>query len=122
MSKLFYTSPLEAAYMSLEFNIAYTNEICGFHCDVLSTGRDTPHFFYPYENDVLDKYTIHPKSLYIFEPQDGDKGTDWSDKPCYYEHGCWWSYCDSMLDLIDDKVKSIDKRNGTPFFMPQREE
>lgn len=116
MARLYYTCPIEAAYMAKNFGVKImVNDTEGTEmlCVISSLSRD--------------KYYIHPDSLSVFEPQEGD---------LVY---CMGSYQIMPADIDDFGVKydrriiiqnvtspiatgKIIQRNNKPFIMPQSEE
>lgn len=109
--KLYYNHPLISAYMAREFCVRYINNIKGFRCDVLSEGKETPHFFEVCKADICDKYYIHPDSYHIFEPKDGDVLQDRKGECLIY----------STHQNLDLKYFKIIQRNNRPFFWPESE-
>lgn len=108
MTKLYYTDPLKAAWMAREFGVK-------FEQDNFSQGRDWLCGSTLYHGDA--PYFIHPDSLSIFEPMEGDlvycHPTDvyeiWRDEK--FEPTVVHK---SFADLGD-----IVTRNGKAFFMPE---
>lgn len=110
MSKLYYTNPIVAAYMAEEFGARFINR----ENQELSIGeiqRDChPKMS---ENDI---YYIHPDSLDIFEPKEGDICQHPENNNCYSIEGrenISWAKSVSM---------KIIQRDNKPFFMPEIEE
>jgi len=121
--KMYYTDPLQAAYMEREHGVR-----------ILLNGREVgiPDWP-PLLNDSLTrtqekayglvkvtwgqlpvKLYIHPDSYHIFKPQDGDENIDgW----VYNAETKMWDH--KIVKYVWNGVKSIDKRNNKPFFMPK---
>lgn len=115
MSKLYYDDPLVAAYMSREFGVTTSSEQCAknFNWEEWAHSDSLIKIFI-YENNLsidefyehCGKFYIHPDSLPVFEPREGD------------------------LVCVDDTYYTVDKydkfggikeykiilRNGKPFF------
>lgn len=102
---MYYDDALIAAYMQREFGvqlraISKSGAVCGvISFDAVSLKPDGY------------TYHIHPDSLAIFEPKDGDvvsydEGDDW---------GIYNKYSTKQWDLYG---KDIIQRNGKPFFQP----
>lgn len=116
MSKLYYTNPIVAAYMAEEFGVRFINR----ENQELSIGeiqRDChPKMS---ENDI---YYIHPDSLDIFEPKEGDLiSINDGISAALITHK------EFILALIanNDRFEAplqIIRRNNKPFFVPEIEE
>lgn len=104
-----YTDPLKAAWMAREFDIRYQTET-GLNCWI-RVGGD---LFDALEDGETVKAYIHPDSLHIFEPQNGDRICNKKSGSIY----TWGAYHYGILS--DDE--EIIRRNGRAFFMLERGE
>ena len=117
--KLYYTDPLASAYMAREFGVEFLKDgLCDEETQCYWKIHVNTKF---YNNAVqlmlLDKhkirFIIHPDSLHIFEPMNGDLVVNYTvDENLYYE---WDS-----RSIFEDGEEII-QRNGKAFFMPESE-
>jgi hypothetical protein len=113
-TRYFYTDPLAAAWMDANYHMLFEND---FHIDYLYVARHAKTT--PYMSDgspeLRDKYYIHPDSLPLLKPQDGD---------LCFENG-WgylrWKDLENMAGHVRDDSFKIIQRNGIPFHWPQSE-
>lgn len=127
--KLYYDDQLQAAYMCREFGANYM----GFNKDFSQLTELRGDIFiestfysdgttenYIQEEDT--KYYVHPESLDIFKPVNGDVG--YSRKGTLYEYNYGWStQCGKEPEFLQEKNTDIKiiQRNGKLFFTPKEE-
>lgn len=147
--KLYYDDPLAAAYMVREFCVRVYGEFskpknassivsCEFIIEVFPLGNTkyeqmvvpTTRTSPTHEIELVDtgeieelkvpgcegvKFVVHPDSHHVFEPQEGDLLTNKHFDPheLIYE----WQPASFF-----EEGEEIIRRNGKPFFMPEREE
>ncbi len=111
--RYFYSDALEATYMAQYFQVGFER---GFESIYLVDSP--PGRFKDISKELVGKLYIHPDSLKILEPQEGDLGLDINKMPVSYSSGSWISY-----NYGDDGVKGIKiiQRNGKLFFWPESE-
>lgn len=132
MTKLYYTDPLKAAWMARGFGVKYGikyNDRLVWDC-VTGGGDDSwrPMAYIDVVDDIKEgslkeAYYIHPDSLAVFEPKEGDMGIDSTGRPCEIFLNNW-----KLVDGLAEEYGSrpcppviIDKRNGKAFFAPEVE-
>jgi len=99
MNKLYYDNPIKAAYMAREFSVRFVD----------TNGIEV--FLTPFIDieDIRPKF-IHPDSLDIFEPKEGDLLTGKNGKAVMF---------------FDDRHESNDRQiilcDNKHFFMPKEE-
>jgi len=108
MKKLYYTCPIEAAYMTKNFGIIFDDEYRIF-VNLESIGMYLD--FDILKDDI--KHYIHPESLSIFEPQVGDLVR--IDIAPFHDFIIMNSYFLST----NCEIKEIIQRNGRAFIMPE---
>ena len=123
--RYFYREPLAAAWMAkrfgMEFNVLAPDRSGDFHLY-----RYNPNWCLPLHGQCNNLY-IHPDSLRLLEPQEGDEGFylykmadgNACTRQCYFIDGNWFIEGRSC-DLAELPVE-IDKRNGIAFIWPERE-
>lgn len=109
--KLYYADPLAAAYMANEFGVKYQSEI---KMDWLSAQSYTSRGNF---SRINKEYYIHPDSLDIFQPKEGDRNID----GLIYTNGQWIGLGYASSAYIYEN-RDIDKRDNKPFFTPIEEE
>jgi len=122
-NRLYYDCPISAAYMAKNFNVDFTNQTNSYrywYADLVENIND----------EREEKLYIHPDSLSIFEPQEGDLVTT-SGYPAKIigkllgKTDCFAVEFGSKNDPSYAYKKDIDliiERNGKPFIMPQQGE
>jgi len=144
MTKLYYTDPLAAAYMSREFGVEYhkLGKIANWKVWQIDGEVDGAIFIDPkimshidFLHDFGGKFSIHPDSLHIFEPQEGDYiyfDNEFGENRDEYGIGevsisLWTDEVLSVrwgnigLRLNECENVRIIQRNGKPFFWPEEE-
>lgn len=148
--KLFYSDPLKAAYMALNYEIKFIGHYAGWRpcLDTTEDGRYRVSYNPEWWKNNIQKllnigtkkdvegnplrFYIHPDSYAIFKPKVGDYVTKQIEK---YHFPTWISAIapdgtfysagfDSMRQYegnIADKNLKIIQRNGKAFFMPEIE-
>ena len=120
MGKLYYTDPLQAAYMAKEFGVDFIikwwgEEIIAKHSDAIKQPKQFV------ANMIMKhkagKFCIHPDSYHIFEPQVGDLVLFGK----YNNHyGIFKPVAPEYADNF--KLIPIIQRNNKPFFNPEKED
>jgi len=128
MVKLYYTDPLAAAYMAREFGVKFANNNSDSpaRMDIITTFSSMDNHVSTIvdccgiEVDLSDneEIYIHPDSLHIFEPMDGDIGLDTHRIANHFEDGDWTQL--GYRGLPNHPVKII-RRNNKPFHWPEEE-
>jgi hypothetical protein len=145
MPRYFYTDPLKAAQMTVNFGMRYENCDAGLkYCaatrglipdapplDAWSVVSDIFEAEVDHYNDIethpLDKFYIHPDSLHLLKPQLGDLvtrehgvvgvvGTCFTHGPL----GVFWAGSEGHHPLSGDEA--VIQRNGIAFMWPESEE
>lgn len=113
MTRYYYDCPIKASYMAQHHGVKI--QFVDSNGVLLDYGRRWIHL---YANDCPDKYYIHPDSLNILDPQDGDEGIDESGNQLYCNAGVWETVggCE-----VNGECRT-DKRNGIAFMWPKRGE
>lgn len=117
--KYFYTCPLEAAYMAKRFGMRF--------CDRtgLSVSVDPSVWYMAERHYQAGSLCIHPDSLHLLEPTDGDLSYDgfvWNQKIEAWEKPTGETYNGQCLYLLHLKEKHHTAiRNGTHFMWPESE-
>ena len=109
MSKLYYTDPLKAAWMTREFGVKVQMLIYLDDGTCLSDVLSIPSILDFYMRMPTIKLYIHPDSYGIFEPQKRDRVVG----------RMLWRY-DKGYYL--DKDSKIIQRDDKAFFMPTKED
>ena len=115
--RYFYTDPLAAAWMHRYFDM---------RLQVLVA--DNPPVFYrwsPKQPDLAwqdNRYYLHPDSLHLLEPKEGDFGkisVGWGAtfRTFGKESGWWWG--DDQMEMPCDAHTNF--RDGKPFHWPESE-
>lgn len=134
MTKLYYTDPLKAAWMAREFGVEYTNfaennvrpqdmVLSILYNGKIMQGLKTSTAWRDnttgeiYGQTQRDKFTIHPNSCRIFEPQEWDVGFNADGLLIQYYEGMWRYQNEPSLTPLDE----IISRNGKAFFTPEKE-
>lgn len=120
----YYTDPLEAAYMAkyhgMEIVYKYIGvkgeALKGANISVGGLSHDLIMSNYKSYQEPDGKFYIHPDSLKILEPQEGDL-VEWLDS---YRNITREEIIVLAFDIEQKKVRII-QRNGRPFFMPIEE-
>lgn len=111
MKKLYYTCPIEAAYMAKNFRVKII-DLEGFQTelwDILSDSMGQT-------SELKDEfYYIHPDSFSIFEPQGGDMAA------VHLPNSVLFQVQFLIEDFNKEQVGCIIQRTGKPFIMPQQE-
>lgn len=111
--KLFYTCPIEAAYMAKGFGVEF---LVVWHGEETIVGWDNGDGASVFFGDNTDgPFYIHPDSLHIFEPEQGD----WSIPCNIFTQGVWRNIYGGDSEPHEYKT---DKRNGKAFIWPKEEE
>lgn len=106
----FYRDPLAAAWMAKHFGMRFSGwdaeyVLSDFFC--LDDGYEI--------SERECSYYIHPDSLHLLEPKDGDLlEWDYGAGVVGYKGGCGEGQ-------FGDRVRSIIQRNGIPFMWPETE-
>jgi hypothetical protein len=117
--KWYYTDPLAAAWMAKHFGMKFTDSLMAVNIDMSVVTPETADNLF----EGNDKFTIHPDSLHLLEPQDGDTEHD----------GFGWNKGEKQwLYFIEDEngqgklyrknVGKTHQRNGIVFMWPESEE
>lgn len=120
--RYFYTDPLRPAWMAKHFGMR-------FDCDEAETPWDICAATMCQTLTPDDEpYYIHPDSLHLLEPREGDYGVlarpdDLYDLPMTYTDAQWvivtdMGYCGPE---VADAAVQIIQRNGIPFHWPESE-
>jgi hypothetical protein len=126
--RYYYTDRLAAAWMTKQFGMMFeTGSISGFHCSVFSSGKNTPHYFADDGDDDF-KGIIHPDSLELLKPREGDK--DENGFVFCERTQAWWrengfsitGSGEPVLRALLPEESRTAKRGGKPFFWPEIEE
>ena len=125
MTKLYYDDPLAAAYMAREFGVEYKSN---YTKDWLSAQSYTSRGNFDW---LYVEYHIHPDSLDIFTPKEGDL-VDWDVVNGYSynaerekESAFMGGYSKYPVGpnrsdaVIGEVVYKIIQRDGKQFFMPK---
>lgn len=129
MTKLYYTDPLKAAWMSREFGVDLRTNGCRTALPLWIFGR--------WIENKWDKVAeIHPDSLSIFKPMEGDvyevdvtedvpvyhERARFGDAPMYYKsRSSPYHQFQIYKNNPNGVFKRIVERNGKAFFMPEVE-
>jgi hypothetical protein len=110
--KLFYTCPIEAAYMAKNFGVKFhsfsTNIEDNYHYE---TAEEILEYFNPIN------YTVSSDTLSIFEARDGDVVIgQWGDRP-----ESFFFFDEGEKNQSRLKVKKIILRKDKSFIMPTEE-
>lgn len=141
-NRWYYTDPLAAAWMAAHHNMRFNTNKIGFsYCyktndlipspqiDVWEIVRDTFSIDAGYgslEHEIAEKYYIHPDSLHLLEPQDGDIALDADGGAGEYrafssKWGCFYG-CGRDCEGMDTRLPfKIIQRNGLAFHWPESE-
>lgn len=111
-SKLYYDDPLAAAYMAREFRVQYESK--NGHKLLYATADI---FMFEECEEVIqfmgDKYYIHPDSLAVFEPREGDLIKNIKD----LEIDGNYEFYDNNKVICTDRI--IIQRDNKPVFWPK---
>lgn len=128
MTKLYYTDALKAAWMSREFGVLT-------YC-INDDGNETDDDFYAYleaaQEESAFPFYVHPDSLSIFEPMEGDVVSYWYESEPDYHCSTAKRTREHIKRLTKAKMfyvkhqsgisrMRIIQRNGKAFFMPEVE-
>lgn len=117
MGKLYYDDPLAATWMAREFGVEYTRDHKHTHLlnppKIYADASFLGKIYLTVKGACGEKATIHPDSLHIFEPQEGDAMLRPSGEP-------FISTGRRVIAAIHGNV--IIQRNGKPFFWPKEGE
>lgn len=131
-SKFYYDDPLAAAYMAREFGVEFDGDIAEDikHADFVT--KTLNHMHGSEFCTIQPIMYIHPDSLAVFEPREGDlvvigenslwvvDNDDFWRK--YKDHDCIkynFTVVDRAMDFYYDKSCKIIYRDNKPFFMPK---
>ncbi|HDY66329.1 hypothetical protein LCGC14_1499470 [marine sediment metagenome] len=114
MSKrYYYTDPLKAVIACRDYRVKFTH-CTSFVCSSYGHGINRPYFYEVLLRSDEEKIYIHPDSMPIFEPQEGDliSGFIQYDEETVFRH---ITKCTNMpwINAINDK--EIIQRNGKIF-------
>ena len=143
MGKLYYTDPLQAAYMAKEFGVDFVikwwgEEIIAKHSDAIKQPKQfVANMIMKHKTG---KFCIHPDSYHIFDPQVGDLvvkagnirlldkigtiGHITKDKQVYLEadyHDDGGAHEGSLVHITASSKVKIIQRNNKPFFWPMED-
>ena len=109
--KYYYDDPLISAYMSMTFRVRFETPTPDYYKLIWSIESNT------FSSERSSEYYIHPKSLDVFKPQEGDRNVG----GYVFENGQW--VVDGMIPaaMFAGIPRDIDKRQGKHFFMPKQE-
>jgi hypothetical protein len=130
MTRRFYKDPLEAAWMANRFGMRFQKLGYGecpwpygmfhdFHLRLMTEQADDGI----YHRDGLPRFYIHPDSLHLLSPQEGDEGVDGYGLQVVFE-GDSWTRRHPVAASADREAEGqvvIDKRNGIAFMWPESE-
>jgi len=113
MTKRYYDDALQAAWMAREFGVRITTEngldVANVAVGMASRLNDSFVYHDP-------PYHIHPDSLRLFEPIEGDLVTSWS-----FPDGIRSKSGIQKSLISKGREVKIIQRNGKAFFMPEEE-
>lgn len=117
MTRYYYDCPIKAAYMAKYFNVTFAGSD-GLERTYLGMADEIIPSHLP---EIATPIYIHPDSLHILEPQEGDIYVDyWSDRsPEYYTP--LKEKPDNSLEPPNWVGYKIIQRNGKPFMWPESE-
>lgn len=121
--KYYYTDPLAAAWMEKNFGMKIDAELpVQVRPTFLNYSRDGGYdFLRTYKLETGNNLYIHPDSVKLLEPQEGDEGVDKSNSQCEFKNGQWLIDVDLDAVFYANEPVKIDKRNGIPFMWPEVE-
>ncbi len=115
MTKYYYDDPLAAAYMAREFSVVY-------HYSHRTYNWSDINWLLLIENQ--EEFIIHPDSLHIFDPKEGDL-VNFITKIGYVDH-CGQIAQNEWNEVVCYNIKTDDykiiQRDGKSFFWPKIEE
>ena len=123
----YYDDPLAAAYMCQNHHVAFLkgtiyDDVKGVAARPTITATTAAFMSSRVVLDTHDnpnhKYIIHPDSLHIFEPQEGDVVQVWSS-PSKAHYSV--KYKRLTTKAVGENISAIIQRNGKPFFMPKEQ-
>ena len=109
--KYYYTCPIQALYMHIEFGVKFDTEV------KISADMTNDNDFKNMTPEITKIY-VKPESEHIFEPKKGDEGR-WDRRVgAHYANynGEQW-----VSAGIEEKLPEIIYRNGKHFFNPKEE-
>lgn len=119
--KLYYTDPLQAAWMAREFGVKFENEDDAAMF-VIEGGDEYATLSQMQQTITSKKYYIHPDSYHIFEPQEGDvvEYNIICDKYPLEKRASHCLVTKTMMQTLGAiwVLEEIIQRNNTAFFMP----
>lgn len=126
MTRYYYSDQLKAAYMAREFGMRFLrpdgSEVNLSHGMGGKWAMMDGLSFIAVPND--GDY-IHPDSLSILQPQEGDKDEDgfvFSEQTQAWRRECGEDENGPILREKSPEESQTEKRNGRPFFWPECEE
>lgn len=129
MTEAYYTCPLQAAYMNKEFGVKYGIKHYGkivWDCtgDIMSDDWHPIQEVDEIIGDVRmhDEYYIHPDSMSVLEPQQGDVFCTIRPDAVSVEVVMSDIRAEEFKHLIKTQGAKIIQRDNKPFFWPKFEE
>lgn len=125
MKHYFYTDPLAAGWMAKHHNIQFERYyFFGIETQLIEEGWYNKAVV-GWMGEDKPKFYIHPDSLHLLEPEEGDVGisplNDW-EMACLFCDAEWViSTPDNHFTVEVPNIKII-QREGKPFFWPESEE
>lgn len=124
MSRWYYTDPLAAAWMAKHFGMRFSGAFADgfFEIEARKSPLCSMGEWFPKGDDFeyYGLYYIHPDSLHLLEPKEGDVVEVASNPSGYFS-----SYSSGMFDNQPyserDEFFKIIQRNGLPFMWPEQE-
>lgn len=118
MTKYYYDDPLAAQWMNSKFGMNFQELVSVMRGEKFSD--EMMDIFSVHCVDFIPsmgRYYIHPKSLHLLEPQDGDVV-----KVDSLGVRVWGSFTEEISQDIGGKITLIYSRNGMPFHWPKCDE
>lgn len=130
LTKLYYTDPLAAAYMAKRFGVKFANNNSAkpARMDIITTFSSMDNHLITIvdccgievELNDNEKIYIHPDSLHIFEPKEGDKDEDGRVYDSKIEGwACLLDGAEEVAELVNCKTA---RRDNKPFHWPESEQ
>src|SRR5262245_10400180 len=120
--RYFYTDSLAAAWMAKHFRMKI--ETGGKAANVEAAYTTFPEVLLMEEFRGKRLY-VHPDSLRLLDPQEGDEGVDAIGRQVIYMEGNWRVPVPAELEFIGKLITilrvKIDKRGGAAFIAPESE-
>jgi hypothetical protein len=123
--RYFYRDPLAAAWMHRHFGMRLETQRLSHPDQMKEVDSEMlgSHMIAAFSFTFTTRFYVHPDSLSLLEPREGDEGVDGYGEQCTFRDGEWRipHPVTSGADAWPTDPVTIDKRDGLSFMWPEQE-